>query len=139
MTTWRADVVGHNPIGETVRGTSSLSAIDRREATALAASPGPWMPNAEHDEVLAADEITAFEGFALSGYQLRATVDHAVLNDPTAVIRMCQAHRKIVDEFKEAQAYYTANPREPAGEVTGLWSALKALAEGYGLTTKEGE
>jgi hypothetical protein len=68
-----------------------------RRAIAEAASPGPWHPNAEHDEVVAADGITVAEGFALSGRQLRATVDHIAANDPAAVIADCDAKLALVD------------------------------------------
>lgn len=69
-----------------------------RRALAEAASPGPWHANPEHDEVVAADGITVAEGFALSGRQLRATVDHIVANDPAAVIADCDAKLCILDE-----------------------------------------
>lgn len=71
--------------------------IAERRALALAASPGPWHANAEHDEVLAVDGITVAEGFALSGRQLRATVDHIAANDPDAVIADCDAKTALVD------------------------------------------
>ncbi|MFD7705679.1 DUF6221 family protein [Streptomyces sp. NPDC059786] len=68
-----------------------------RRAIAEAASPGPWRPNAEHDEVIAVDGITVAEGFALSGRQLRATVDHIAANDPADVIADCDSKLAIVD------------------------------------------
>ncbi|WP_406122958.1 DUF6221 family protein [Streptomyces canus] len=68
-----------------------------RRALAEAASPGPWRANAENDEVVADDGITVAEGFALSGRQLRATVDHIVANDPTDVIADLDAKLAIVD------------------------------------------
>jgi hypothetical protein len=74
--------------------------IAERRALAEAASPGPWRTNAEHDEVLAADGITVAEGFALSGRQLRATVDHIAANDPTAVIADCDAKLALIDEIE---------------------------------------
>jgi hypothetical protein len=67
-----------------------------RRALAEAASPGPWHANAEHDEVLAVDGITVAEGFALSGRQLRATVDHIAANDPDDVLADCDAKLAIV-------------------------------------------
>ncbi|MDX5563734.1 DUF6221 family protein [Streptomyces sp. ID05-04B] len=68
-----------------------------RRALAEAASPGPWHANPEHDEVVAADGITVAEGFALSGRQLRATVDHIAANDPTVVIADCDAKLWIIN------------------------------------------
>jgi hypothetical protein len=67
-----------------------------RRALAVAASPGPWHANAEHDEVLAVDGITVAEGFALSGRQVRATVDHIVANDPADVIADCDAKQRLL-------------------------------------------
>lgn len=77
--------------------TRLLAAIGQRETAALAASPGPWAPNAEHDEIVAVDGITVADGFALSGNQLRATVNFIVDNDPPTVARHCAADRKILD------------------------------------------
>ncbi|MGW4051507.1 DUF6221 family protein [Streptomyces sp. NPDC004779] len=64
---------------------------------ALAASPGPWHPNEEHDEVHAVDDIVVAEGFALSGRQLRATVDHIARHDPARVLAEVYAKRMLLD------------------------------------------
>lgn len=64
---------------------------------ALVASPGPWQPDDEHDEVIAVDGITVAEGFALSGRQLRATVDHIAAHNPAAVLDDLDAKLAIVD------------------------------------------
>jgi hypothetical protein len=61
--------------------------LDEREARALKASPGPWRPNSEHTEVLAVDDIPVADGFALSGNQLRATVDHISSCEPERMFR----------------------------------------------------
>jgi hypothetical protein len=76
--------------------------LDERELLASKASPGPWYANAEHDEILAADDITVAEGFALSGPQLRATVDHIVYNDPARVLAEVDAKRQIIELAEEA-------------------------------------
>lgn len=68
-----------------------------QRALALAASPGPWQANDEHDEVTAVDGITVAEGFALSGQQLRATVDHIAAHNPAAVLADLDAKLSIVD------------------------------------------
>jgi hypothetical protein len=80
-----------------------LAAIVEDERQALAASPGPWHPNAEHDEVLAVDDIEVCDGFALSNRQLRATVDHIAAWDPERVLAECEAKRKIVTRYKFAR------------------------------------
>ncbi|MFF2383745.1 DUF6221 family protein [Streptomyces sp. NPDC058108] len=73
--------------------------IAERRAVAEAASPGPWHPNAEHDEVVAVDGITVADGFALSGRQLRATVEHIAAHDPAAVIADLDAKLALIDEI----------------------------------------
>ena len=78
-----------------------------RRALAEAASPGPWRANAERDEVVAVDGITVAEGFALSGRQLRATVDHIAANDPADVIADLDAKLALIDELEP--------PEEPSG------------------------
>lgn len=81
-----------------------------QRALAQAASPGPWHANAEHDEVLAVDDITVAEGFALSGRQLRATVDHIAANDPTAVIADLDAKCFLIAGCERALAAATTAP-----------------------------
>ncbi|MFE2164873.1 DUF6221 family protein [Streptomyces sp. NPDC059447] len=71
--------------------------LDEDEQTARAASPGPWKPGEEHDEVVAVDDITVAEGFALSGQQLRATVDHIARHDPARVLADVAAKRMLLD------------------------------------------
>ncbi|MFI7691757.1 DUF6221 family protein [Nonomuraea sp. NPDC049655] len=70
--------------------------LDEDEQEALAASPGPWRANAEHDEVLAVDGETVADGFALSSEQLRATVRHIVRHDPARVLREIEAKRHLL-------------------------------------------
>ena len=71
--------------------------IAERRVLAEAASPGPWHANDEADEVVADDGITVADGFALSGRQLRATVQHIAANDPVDVIADCDAKLWIVN------------------------------------------
>jgi hypothetical protein len=78
--------------------------LDEDERGALAASPGPWSPDAESHEVVAVDGITVADGFALSGPQLRATVEHIARHDPARVLREVEAKRRIVDEHVHEHA-----------------------------------
>lgn len=71
--------------------------LDEDAQVASTASPGPWKANGEHDEVLAVDGETVADGFALSGRQLRATVDHIARHDPPRVLREVEAKRRLVD------------------------------------------
>jgi hypothetical protein len=111
---------------------SRLSAgLDRAQQLALAASPGPWHPNAEHDEVVAVDDITVCDGFALSGNQLRATVDHIVEVDPAWVLeRYVPAIRKVIARHEEAERDSVLSDRD-AGFAAGLYAALEYLASIY--------
>jgi len=97
------------------------------ERMALAASPGPWKPNAEHDEVLAVDDITVADGFALSGNQLRATVGHIARWDPARVLAEVEAKRRIVDEW--ASEYY--EHRAALGRAVRLLALPYAEHPGY--------
>jgi hypothetical protein len=71
---------------------------------AAAASPGPWRVNAESDEVLAVDDITVAEGFALSGRQLRATTEHIARWHPLRVVAEAEAKRQAVDHYERIRA-----------------------------------
>lgn len=118
-----------------------LEAIGETERLALAASPAPWRANAEHDEVDAEDDITVCYGFALSGPQLRATVDHIVLHDPSSVLRRCAGDRELVGMCRaavnqfERKAWENDEQRaQIVGAYTMAFMALTHLAEGYGLS-----
>jgi hypothetical protein len=93
--------------------------LDEDEALALAASPGPWHPDAESYEVLAADDITVCDGFALSGPQLRATTEHIARWDPARVLAEVAAKRAVVDGLAAADPH--------AGYITGTFTARHAL------------
>lgn len=117
-------------------------AEDRRIAEA--ATPGPWVPNAESDEVVAVDSITVADGFALSGNQLRATVRHIARWDPARVLAECDAKERIISEHTPEQGWSTAtvtltdvcgtcSDRDNAGDREGEWpcSTLRLLALPY--------
>ena len=57
--------------------------------------------------------------------------EHAVLNDPRSVLRLCQAHRKLVDEYLKWRGNCGTN--RDLGYFAGLDLAVRALAEGYGV------
>lgn len=79
--------------------------LDEDEQTALAASPGPWAPNDECDEVLAVDGERVADGFALSGRQLRATVDHIARHDPARALREVEAKRRILARHQPIEVF----------------------------------
>ncbi|PRY56455.1 DUF6221 family protein [Glycomyces artemisiae] len=72
------------------------------EAIATEASPGPWHLNAEHDEVIAVDDIEVCTAFALSSNQQRNTARHIARHDPSRVLREIQAKRALLAIYKHA-------------------------------------
>lgn len=103
-----------------------LAQIAADEAAAQAASPGPWHANPESDEVLAVDDITVCDAFALSGPQLRATTTHIATHDPARVLAQCAAFRAIVELHEPGGGAWCTSACEsesPAGCGT-----LRALA-----------
>lgn len=88
--------------------------LDEDEQAAHKASPGPWHPELEGEEVVAVDGVTVADGFALSGEQLRATVSHIARHDPARVLRDVEAKRAIIAHNEKLHEYARANPREDA-------------------------
>jgi hypothetical protein len=106
--------------------------FDEDERIAQAASPGPWGVNAEHDEVVAADDITVAEGFALSGRQLRATVDHIAAHDPARVLREVEAQRLLLARAVETRVWAIGESGAVAGPAVKLANdTLRLLALPY--------
>jgi hypothetical protein len=110
--------------------------LDDDEEVARAASPGPWKPNAEHDEVVAVDDITVADGFALSNRQLRATVDHIVRWDPARALADIEAKRRIIDLYEITVADKPWQTEPDLGPTQGaragaLWLTLRLLALPY--------
>jgi hypothetical protein len=106
-----------------------LAQVGRDEMEALAASPSPWRPNAEHDQVIAVDNIDVCDGFALSNNQLRATVDHIVAWDPTRVLAECAAKRRIIAIHEGVHScgfsdYDTDNPCDTLREYGAVYAKL---------------
>lgn len=57
-------------------------------------------------------------------------VRHFGRHEPTAVLARIAAERELLAEYRETVTYYD-NVSAPAGEVTGLETALKIIASGY--------
>ncbi|MFJ6579226.1 DUF6221 family protein [Streptomyces sp. NPDC091368] len=104
--------------------------LDEDADLALAASPGPWRPDEEHDEVLAVDDIVVAEGFALSGRQLRATVDHIARHGPARVLAEVKAKRKLLDEILWYESTLEMD-RGCSGDPKTIPAALQVLALPY--------
>jgi hypothetical protein len=108
--------------------------LDDDEKLARAASPGPWHVDEDSDEILAVDGIVVAEGFALSGRQLRATIQHIARHDPARVLAEVDAKRRIAkvhERLPDAEFCVTCDapsgiPGEPSGCAT-----LRLLALPY--------
>jgi hypothetical protein len=116
-----------------------LAKLDSLERIAESASPGPWHANAEHDEVWAVDDIPVAEGFALSNNQLRNTVDHMVAHDPLAVLRLCRAHRDLINAYTGAVFTQSCHPEYEGnnGYVQAMRDTLRIVARGLGVEETE--
>lgn len=57
--------------------------------------------------------------------------DHIARWDPARVLAEVEAKRSLLAAYDEARAYYSANRSAPAGEVHGLWTAVKFSALPY--------
>jgi hypothetical protein len=147
-----------------------LSAIEQREKLATGAGSRSWhvehngRVNDEGDIVdcepgcdccrVDGDDITIYDEGGHDGHQAA----HIVANDPHSVLRLCRAHRKIVEDYRRTKMLLAeANQRVLQQVVDGLVSTrqeqrdfdslhveeavlrevIEGLAEGYGLTTEE--
>ena len=108
---WYSDRAGRTAMGGLVELVDFLRArLDEDAELAAAASPGPWRPSEESDEVLAVDGITVADGFALSGRQLRATTDHIARHDPARVLAEVEAKRRLLLWAENAEGGYFLLP-----------------------------
>lgn len=116
--------------------------LDEVERIARAATVGPWRVDDEtYAEVIYGDDDTSVVaggrwGGEASVFDSTADALHIAAQNPAVTLRMVAAHRKILDEHERICAEYNDPARtEPMafGPAYGLWIALVALAEGYGI------
>lgn len=132
-----------------------LEAIDKVELTAQDAIDwargGDWS-EAEHRKVgwgESQDDLDVLSGgkpiatfHAEYGGAMAAL--HAIANDPNSVLRLCQAHRDIIEMYREAKARPVVREGREAklrgldhasamGRLTTLGLVVQALARGYGV------
>lgn len=105
--------------------------LDADEAAALLCPPWPWRLNAEHDTVLADDDIEVAEVFALSNNQLRNTAAHIALHNPARVLRGIAAKRALITEWQDRSKNLGAYPTMDVGIADGLELAIRHLAAVY--------
>jgi hypothetical protein len=113
------------------------------EPTALAFPPG-WRPRGE--EFVGAGPLESTVGVAATGPadhpQSMADAAFIAANGPDAVLRLCRAHRDIIEMYQQAKARPVQRDRgklrgldhaSAMGRLTTLGLVLQSLAEGYGL------
>lgn len=79
--------------------------LDEDERLASACPPWPWHPNAEGDEVVAADEIEVTTGYALSSNQQRVVVSHIARWDPARVLVEVEAKRYLLHDHWPTKSF----------------------------------
>jgi hypothetical protein len=125
-----------------------LAAIAEREKAAREAQPGPWhIGNAvDPTEPCNIHTFPAARGVADNLGWLDA--EHIIWHDPTSILRLCQAHREIVETFQRIQSVYlqhwamsTAPPLEPSDHLAARMSYMSVvvkIASAYGIESHEG-
>lgn len=115
-----------------------LSAIERLEQCATAAGHGFGHLPLSHELNAGWTQLDLTDN-------VRPTYDQnfARAFAPDSVLRLCRAHRKLVDEWRKQQTIRDVLADDPdatddayltaAGITAGLWAAVTLVAEGYGL------
>lgn len=101
-------------------------------------SDGSWAANLATVEEWQAGNRPMPRTYANSIVEMdSAAAGHIVRHDPAATLRMVAAHRKILDRYEEAEAAIPEDERfwhtNENGQVGGLYFAVVAIAEGYGI------
>ena len=116
-------------------------ALDRREAAAKAATPGPWrLTENEWDgkHITAADGETVMNVYAMGPDAPRAleNAHHIAAHDPEWTLRDVAAKRKILEQYERARVNDRDHPDDFAskGAFLALYGAAKSLAEAEGWT-----
>lgn len=118
--------------------TRLLEAITRREWAAREAQPGPWHIGNAVDPTQPCNihTVPGCRGVAYNVGWLDA--EHIIWHDPSHVLRVCQAHREIVEHWQATKdALSAAEGTILAGacrvRLGAYENVLKALAGAYGL------
>lgn len=125
--------------------------LDDDERTARAATTGPWWHNPGKQwldpdafEVYDRSKGEEFVGYGespLSGCiaatgpashaQAMSDAEHVARWHPARVLAEVHAKQDLLAEFEQAGAFYDVHRSAPAGEVHGLWTAVKLAARPY--------
>lgn len=110
--------------------------LNEDEASAKAAGSAPWVADLPRS-VNVDPKATAANKHAFQRQGHIASVEnpgaqaHIARHHPARALREIEAKRKLVHECQEAHQYYTQHPMAPAGEITGLHTAIKLAASVY--------
>lgn len=121
-----------------------LAAIQEREDVATAARQQAlsghwfWVVDAGSGD----GDVESRKGAVVVERDLFEVGPHVALNDPASVLRLCQAHREVVDMYQVAKAQPVSRDRgklrgldhaSAMGRLTTLGLVIKSLAAGYGI------
>lgn len=118
------------------------AALDEDERVAQEATSGPWssdIPMAKDGVKAVAASCGDFEiwvadcRYEQMGPMAITNAKHIARHDPASVLRQVAATRKILTAYEEESAYLNANLRADGGVAHGLWTAIEAFAEAYGI------
>ena len=126
------------------------AAIDAKEAKARAATPGPWTACQQYEDgpvgvdVVPSDRTGAYVVCPdVNAGMIAEDAEHVADNDPSGVLRMCEAHRKIIGLHTSEDGF--SGPM--CTVCVGCWSTeegedwpcdtLRAIAAGYGITEEQ--
>lgn len=132
MLSWlRAVVEGDKAAAE------ATSATPHRKAETASADHAAWSYSGESGVVMCGCGV--FEGVASGNCGCcwpdaegrEVDLAHIALHDPRDTIARCEAELALLDDHAEATAHYAKHLEAPAGEVYGLWVAIKRLLSGY--------
>ncbi|MFI7113975.1 DUF6221 family protein [Nonomuraea sp. NPDC050227] len=105
--------------------------IEGDKAAAEKAQPGPWHIGKAVDPTRPCNVHTFPGARGVADELLWLDAEHVVRHDPRDTIARCTAELALLDEHAEAKAHYDKHLSAPAGELYGLYSAIKWLASGY--------
>lgn len=134
--------------------TKLLAAIEDVERIAREATPGPWRvdnatyPEGIHNDYGDCPVAGGRWGDEASVFDQPSDAHHIALHDPASVLRMCSAHREIVEHAQsdldlvdddgqvitDGEVHIDRDNYETVEEAAAVWYlALTLLARAYGI------
>jgi Family of unknown function (DUF6221) len=130
--------------------TKLLAAIEAKEAKARTAIPGPWRVERETGDVTPYWNVVTDEGYLMADSDSEESPNaHFIAhNDPASVLRMCSAHRDIVEHAQSAldlvdeegwvitdgEVHIDRDTYEAVEDAADIWTlTLALLADAYGI------